>query len=97
MITPRHPQGASSPDEDPTGVRALLSSLPEPGPMPPELVARITASLEREQQERAHQTDAQGAPANVAPLVGRPSPGSSAPRHRSLGPSRLRRVVALGG
>jgi hypothetical protein len=65
--------------------------------MPPERVARITASLEREQQERAHQTDAQGAPANVAPLVGRPSPGSSAPRHGSLGPSRLRRVVALGG
>ena len=36
-------------DSDPTGVRALLSALPDPGPMPAELVHRITASLAAEQ------------------------------------------------
>ena len=35
-------------DEDPTGMRALLRSLPDPGPMPEDLVARIKASLEHE-------------------------------------------------
>ena len=35
MSTPRSPfEAASSPEEDPTGVRALLSGLPEPDPMP---------------------------------------------------------------
>ena len=89
MITPRHPQGASSPDEDPTGVRALLSALPEPGPMPPELVARITASLEREHQARVEA----GAvpPEGVTPLIRRPSRSGWFGR-----PSRLRQVVALG-
>jgi hypothetical protein len=38
--------------DDPTGMRALLSSLPDPGPMPPDLVARITASLASEQRNR---------------------------------------------
>jgi hypothetical protein len=33
-------------------MRALLSSLPDPGPMPDDLVARITASLEEEQERR---------------------------------------------
>lgn len=40
-------------DVDPTGVRSLLANLPAPGPMPDELVKRITASLELEQQRRA--------------------------------------------
>lgn len=35
-------------EHDPTGVRALLASLPDPGPMPDDLVARITAALEAE-------------------------------------------------
>lgn len=35
-------------EDDPTGMRALLSSLPDPGPMPEELSARILAALERE-------------------------------------------------
>jgi negative regulator of sigma E activity len=34
--------------DDPTGMRALLSSLPDPGPMPPDLVDRITAALAAE-------------------------------------------------
>ncbi len=90
MITPRHPQGASSSDEDPTGVRALLSSLPEPGPMPPELVARITASLEREQQARVEAGVVP--PEGVTPLIRRPG--------RSgwfSGASRMRQVLAMGG
>lgn len=40
-------------DDDPTGVRALLSALPEPDPMPEHLVERINASLAAEQAHRA--------------------------------------------
>ncbi len=36
-------------EDDPTGMRVLLSSLPDPGPMPDDLVARIAASLSAEQ------------------------------------------------
>lgn len=51
MTTP--PQGDDAPGEiDPTGVRALLSSLPDPGPMPGDLVARISSSLREEQRRR---------------------------------------------
>jgi hypothetical protein len=39
-------------DDDPTGIRALLSSLPDPGPMPPALVDRINASIAAEQSAR---------------------------------------------
>ena len=53
MVTLRHtPPGPPDPDDDPTGMRALLSSLPDPGPMPDDLVARITASLAAEQGGR---------------------------------------------
>lgn len=44
---------ASDDDLDPTGVRALLANLPDPGPMPDDLMARIAQSLELEQQRRA--------------------------------------------
>ena len=40
------------PEHDPTGIRALLSALPDPGPMPPDLVARISASIAQEQSAR---------------------------------------------
>lgn len=54
MSKPRSPfEAASSPEEDPTGVRALLSGLPEPDPMPAYLVERINASLNAEQSQRA--------------------------------------------
>jgi hypothetical protein len=44
-----HPHDDTAPVEhDPTGMRALLSSLPDPGPMPADLVARISAALEAE-------------------------------------------------
>lgn len=47
---PRHP--VPDPDDvDPTGVRELLAALPDPGPMPEDLVRRIEARLE---VERAH-------------------------------------------
>jgi hypothetical protein len=39
--------------DDPTGVRALLGALPAPGPMPADLVDRITASIAAEQAARA--------------------------------------------
>lgn len=50
MILPRHSSGDQ--DDDPTGVRALLSALPEPEPMPEDLVRRISASLAAEQSAR---------------------------------------------
>ncbi|HET7303729.1 MAG TPA: hypothetical protein VFJ12_04150, partial [Segeticoccus sp.] len=81
-MTPRLPLGrSSSPDDDPTGVRALLSSLPEPGPMPAELVERITSSLAEEQRARgsadagadgAHPGYLPETEADVRPLVRRP-------------------------
>lgn len=39
-------------EHDPTGIRALLSALPDPGPMPADLVARISASIAQEQSAR---------------------------------------------
>ena len=66
MTDPHLPQtSASSPDEDPTGVRALLSALPEPDPMPDHLVERINASLAAAQAQRA----ASSTVGSVAPLV----------------------------
>lgn len=51
MRTPE--RGKDRGDEvDPTGVRALLSALPEPGPMPEDLVARIHRSLQEESRRR---------------------------------------------
>ncbi|MDO5502110.1 MAG: hypothetical protein Q4G67_02940 [Actinomycetia bacterium] len=48
-------RGPGSPDDDvdPTGVRAILAGLPDPGPMPADLIERINASLATEQSERA--------------------------------------------
>src|SRR5665647_209290 len=56
LIAPRKPVG-SSPDDDQTGVRALLSALPEPDPMPAYLVERISASPVSYTHLRAHETD----------------------------------------
>lgn len=53
MTGSRHEPTPSPDDLDPTGVRALLANLPDPGPMPDDLVARIAQSLELEQQRRA--------------------------------------------
>ncbi|XVX20285.1 hypothetical protein ACQP1U_18750 [Actinomycetota bacterium] len=44
-------------DADPTGMRDLLRSLPDPGPMPDDLVARITAALHDESARTASALD----------------------------------------
>jgi hypothetical protein len=82
LSKPTIPAGSEpSRDDDPTGVRALLSSLPEPEPMPKHLVERINASLAAEQAERA--TEISGAP--VTPLL-------AIPRRRSA-----RLIFAIAG
>jgi hypothetical protein len=65
LITPRNPIGSSPDDDDSTGVRALLSALPEPDPMPAYLVGRISASLAAEQAQRAGVSSG----ASVTPLL----------------------------
>ena len=50
-VPPAH-QGV--PEHDPTGIRDLLAALPDPGPMPSELVDRINASIAAEQSAREH-------------------------------------------
>ena len=61
-----------SSDDDPTSVQRILATLPDPGPMPPQLVDRISASLAA---ERERLTDS---PAKVTPLapptIGGPRP-----------------------
>ncbi len=55
-----------SDDDDPTGIRDLLRSLPGPGPMPEDVTRSINAALEQEQARRAASTGS----GNVTPLVG---------------------------
>jgi len=66
---PRNPLGPEpTRDDDPTGVRDLLSSLPEPDTMPKDLVERIHASLAAEQAQRATST----AGSSASPLLATP-------------------------
>jgi hypothetical protein len=79
---PPNPLGSEpTSDDDPTGVRALLSSLPEPDAMPKDLVERINASLAAEQAQRA--TSLSGA--SATPLL-------ASARHR-----RARLLFAIAG
>ena len=48
----RRERGHEAHEDDPTGIRALLASLPDPGPMPDDLVERIGARLAVEQAHR---------------------------------------------
>lgn len=57
---PVPPAGQGVPEHDPTGIRDLLAALPDPGPMPSDLVDRINASIAAEQSAREHP--------NVVPL-----------------------------
>lgn len=50
MTWPHRP-GQPTEDEDPTGVRALLAALPDPGPMPDDVAARVLARLSQVQLE----------------------------------------------
>jgi negative regulator of sigma E activity len=75
-------------DQDPTGMRDLLRSLPDPGPMPPAVADRITAALAREQEARAGDDNS-----NVTPLARPASSGmTGAPRK-----SASRRPMQLVG
>src|SRR6476661_6124120 len=62
---PVPPADKGAPEHDPTGIRNLLSALPDPGPMPADLVARINASIAAEQSARERST---GQGATVVPL-----------------------------
>lgn len=71
MSSPRDPSDTPE-DLDPTGVRALLSAVPDPGPMPEDLVARISQRLAEEQRRRESGHPVDGRPhAGVLPLAGR--------------------------
>lgn len=74
--------------DDDDGVRQLLATLPDPGPMPPDLVRRITASLAAEQERGAA-----GDP-TVVPMVRRRPPSDERPH--TAGPSRAL-LLGLGG
>jgi hypothetical protein len=90
VSTPDDRQPAAE-DLDPTGVRAMLSSLPDPGPMPPDLADRITARLRQEQSLRAGQADEL---LGATPLASRRARGSA---HQWLAAAAAVAVVAVGG
>lgn len=56
-------------EHDPTGMRELLASLPDPGPMPEDLVARITAALAEESRAAHGSLSSQAARVVDAPLA----------------------------
>jgi len=70
-------------------VRALLSSLPDPGPAPPDVVDRITRTLRTLQEQDAGRASAAGA--SVVPLTPRRA------RHRPLWLAAAAAVVLVGG
>ncbi|MCE0486990.1 hypothetical protein [Ornithinimicrobium sediminis] len=90
MSTPDDREPAAE-DLDPTGVRAMLSSLPDPGPMPPDLADRITTRLRQEQSLRAGQADEL---LGATPLASRRARGSA---HQWLAAAAAVAVVAVGG
>jgi hypothetical protein len=65
-----HTPGAGDENDDPTGVRALLSALPDPGPMPPELIRRISDSLAAEQGAHDGRALHSGSTDGYAPVTG---------------------------
>ncbi len=92
-------------EHDPTGMRALLASLPEPGPMPDDLVARISAALAVEAQ-RGDGIDRlwtlHGADDASQPVGGRDDSGTDAgaqvvPLRRRLGLRHLAVAAAVVG
>ncbi|MCH8614094.1 hypothetical protein [Arsenicicoccus dermatophilus] len=85
---PQVPDPPRSTDDDPTGVRELLAALPDPGPMPADLVSRITASLEAE--ARGRQIPA-APPVELAPVI--PLSGATRTRRR---PGRRTIPLLLG-
>jgi hypothetical protein len=77
--------------EEQRAVRAMLSSLPDPGPVPPDVLDRITRtlrSLQQEQDAGPGPTDV-GSGASVVPLRPRP--------HRALWLAAAAGLVLVGG
>lgn len=86
-----HPHDDPTPVEhDPTGMRDLLAALPDPGPMPDDLVARITAALAEE--SRAAALSSAPDAGNVVPL--RPRRGGL--RHLGVAAAVIT-AIGLGG
>lgn len=103
-MTGSHPDPRASDDDlDPTGVRALLANLPDPGPMPDELLTRISQSLVLEQERRASAGTSTGAPADSETSTGSaPSSAGTDDNVVSLTAERQRRrpgrtLLWLGG
>lgn len=78
-------------DVDPTGIRDLLAALPDPGPMPEDLVRRIEARLE---VERAHQDARAGGSAGGSSALGDSSPVARADNVFDLAAERSHRRPA---
>lgn len=62
-------RGPGTDEDDPTGIRDLLRTLPDPGPMPADLVERISARLSAEQEHRAEREAGTGGTAPVVDLA----------------------------
>ena len=80
-------------EDDPTGMRALLSSLPDPGGMPDDLAARILTSIEREQRhlEAGGIWDPEPAPSVPAiPAAPADAAASASGEHARMVPIRRR-------
>ncbi|AXH96769.1 hypothetical protein [Ornithinimicrobium avium] len=93
----QNPLRSSGPEEvDPTGIRALLRTLPDPGPMPDHLVERITARLAAEHAQRLQDTGSTdgGGRGRVVELTGRRSPRSPGRTLAYLGAAAAGLLVA---
>ena len=75
-----HGRRAEDVEDDPTGVRELLAGLPDPGPMPPEVTARILAALDAERLRAADTPAPTGSP---TPATGSTPSSGSTPGPRS--------------
>jgi len=67
-VTGRDDHDTHDEHADPTGVRAILAALPDPGPMPVEVVERIIASLAAEQTGSSTTDTAPVDPAERRPI-----------------------------
>jgi hypothetical protein len=80
-------------EDDPTGMRRLLAALPDPGPMPEDLTARILAAIASEAAARPMSAEP------VVPAVPRShqavvTPITHRSRHRGGSPASLRWLAA---
>ncbi len=71
MSGTKHPHRPPLDEDDPTGMREMLSGLPAPHRMPPELVERIQKSLRNEAPRSGHVGDGPGRPDTYALFAGR--------------------------